>query len=466
MFLIMIYRILKILLIRAIEVAMYRNALNYIIEWRQRESRRPLIIRGARQIGKTWLVREFAKQFDFLLEINFDKNPEKVELFKSREVDKIIELLQVDSDTCISPGKTLLFFDEIQAAPGILPLLRYFYEERPDIHIICAGSLLEFLLVEHDFSMPVGRIEYLHLGPMDIEEFLMAQGQERLVNFLATFSLDDSIPESIHQKLLYYVKLFWIIGGMPAAVKRFCDSGELNEALREHEIILQTYEDDFGKYRKRIYPQRLRKVFRRLPALLGGKLKYVNIDPDERSRELADSLNLLELARIFYRVRHSSGNGVPLGAEAKENDFKPLFLDAGLVATSLGLNLVKLEMVDDLLMINKGAMAEQFIGQHLLYDRPAYEKPQLFYWNREKKGSSAEVDYLIAHENQVVPVEIKAGTTGSLKSLQVFIAEKKAPVALRFNTMQPSCLRQKTVTIISLPLYLVGQTKRLLAELF
>lgn len=445
---------------------MYRKALHYLIEWRERESRRPLIIRGARQIGKTWLVREYAHQFESLLEINFDKHPEKMGLFKSRETDKILELLQIDSEIDIIPGKTLLFFDEIQAAPEILPLLRYFYEERPDIHIICAGSLLEFLLAEPDFSMPVGRIEYLHLGPMDFAEFLQAQGQVRLVKFLETFNLDDSIPESIHQKLLYYVKLFWLVGGMPAAVKRFCDSGELNEALREHEIILQTYEDDFGKYRKRIYPQRLRKVFRRLPALVGGKLKYVKIDPEERARELADSLHLLELARIYFRVRHSSGNGVPLGAEAKENDFKPLFLDTGLVATSLGLNLVKLELVDSLLMINRGAMAEQFIGQHLLYDRPLYEKPQLFYWNREKRGSSAEVDYLIVHESQVVPVEIKAGTTGSLKSLQVFIAEKKAPLALRFNTMPPSSLRQKKVKLISLPLYLVGQTKRLLSECF
>ncbi|RLB74128.1 MAG: AAA family ATPase [Deltaproteobacteria bacterium] len=445
---------------------MYRKDINYLVEWRKRKSRRPLIIRGARQIGKTWLVREFAQQFDFLVEINFDKHPEKVQLFKSRKIDKIIDLLQIDSDIDITPGKTLLFFDEIQAAPEIVPLLRYFYEERPDIHIICAGSLLEFLLAEHVFSMPVGRIEYLHFGPMDFEEFLWAQEQDRLVKFLSTFSLADSIPESIHQNLLYYVKLFWAIGGMPAAVKRFCDSGELAEALREHEIILQTYEDDFGKYRKRIYPQRLRKVFHRLPALVGGKLKYVNIDPGERSRELADSLHLLELARIFYRVRHSAGNGIPLAAEAKEKDFKPLFLDAGLVSTSLGLNLVKLEIADDLLMINNGAMAEQFIGQHLLYDRPAYEKPQLFYWNREKRGSSAEVDYLIAYESQVVPVEVKAGATGSLKSLQVFIAEKKVPVALRFNTMQPSCLRQKTAELITLPLYLVGQTKRLLAEIF
>jgi hypothetical protein len=162
---------------------------------------------------------------------------------------------------------------------------------------------------------------------------------------------------------------------------------------------------------------------------------------------------------------------VPLGAEAKERDFKPLFLDTGLVSTSLGLSLPGLEMVDDLLMVNSGALAEQFVGQHLLYDGPSYEKPQLFYWNREQKSASAEVDYLIANEDKVVPVEVKAGKTGTLKSLHVFVAEKKSPVALRFNAMPPSCSRQETSVagkdkvpflLVSLPLYLVGQARRLI----
>ena len=452
---------------------MYRKALHDLIDWKDRPSRKPLIIRGARQVGKTWLVREFAGRFDNLVEINFDKNPEKAQLFAGRDISRCLQLLQIDCNTEIIPGKTLLFLDEIQAAPELLPLLRYFYEERPDIHVISAGSLLEFLLADHDFSMPVGRVEYLHLGPMDMEEFLLALGQERMVNFFKDYSLNDPIPESIHLSLLNSLKLFWIIGGMPAAVVWYGSSCKLAEAIREHAVILQTYEDDFSKYRKRIYPERLRKVFRRIPALVGGKLKYVRLDPEERSRELADSLHLLEMARVIYRVRHSAGNGVPLGAEAKERDFKPLFLDTGLVSTSLGLSLPGLEMADDLLMVNNGALAEQFIGQHLLYGGPSYNKPQLFYWNREQKSSSAEVDYLITHKDKVVPVEVKAGKTGSLKSLQVFVAEKKSPVALRFNAMPPSCSRQETrvagkekvpYMLISLPLYLVGQARRLIAD--
>ncbi|RWX43910.1 hypothetical protein H206_02329 [Candidatus Electrothrix aarhusensis] len=455
---------------------MFRRALSDIDEWKNRTDRKPLIIRGARQVGKTWLVREAArKHFENLIEINFDKTPDKAQLFKTGDIEKSLQLLEIDTNTEIVPGKTLIFFDEIQAVPSLLPLLRYFFEERPDIHILAAGSLLEFLLAEHDFSMPVGRIEYLHLGPMDFEEFLLGLGQDRLSHFLNVFSLEDRIPESIHNNLMYYVRLFWIIGGMPAAVKRYGSEQNFTAVEREHESILQTYEDDFSKYSQRIHSERLRRVFRRLPSLIGGKLKYVNLDPNEKSRDLADTLHLLELARISYPVRHSAGNGVPLGAEVKERDFKPLFLDIGLVTTGLSLNLADLHAEKELLMINNGAMAEQFVGQHLLYRQQSYKRPELYYWNREKRNSQAEVDYLISVSGQVVPVEVKAGKIGSLKSLQVFMSEKKLPAAVRFNSMVSSCLETRSAiagkdsvnfSFISLPLYLVCQVERLLQKHF
>jgi predicted AAA+ superfamily ATPase len=453
---------------------MYRNALTDLKDWKIQKNRKPLVLRGARQVGKTWLVREFAKEnFDHIIEINFDHTPEQAKLFVKGDVDRCLQLLEMEHNLDIIPGKTLIFLDEIQAVPEILPYLRYFYEKRPDIFVIAAGSLLEFLLSEHDFSMPVGRIEYLHLGPMTIEEFLLALDQQRLVSFLSSLNPHDSIPESIHRKSLDFLKLFWIVGGMPAAVAAYRDSKSFRHPNREHGIILQTYEDDFSKYRKRIYPQRIRKVFHRIPALVGKKLKYVSLDSDERSKDLADTLDLLEMARVIYRVHHSAGNGVPLGAEMKAKDFKPLFLDTGLMTQSLGLNLSTLQVVKDLTLVNNGAVAEQFIGQHLLYQNLSYEKPELYYWNREKKSSSAEVDYLLSIDNKVIPVEVKAGASGSLKSLQVFLAEKRVPVALRFNSMTPS-LTELTVKMkgtpehpylfLSLPHYLVCQAKRLLKE--
>lgn len=455
---------------------MYRKALTELTSWKNRTGRKPLIVRGARQVGKTWLIREFAGQFGNLIEINFDRAPEKAQLFTGKDIGRCLQLLEIDANSKINPGQTLIFLDEIQAVPEMFPLLRYFHEERPEIHVVAAGSLLEFLLADHTFAMPVGRVEYLHLGPMDMEEFLLALGQENLVAFLGAHALTDSIPESIHLNLLHFVKLFWVVGGMPAAVVGFVSGqGDFAAVRREHASILQTYEDDFSKYRKRIYPQRLRKVFNRIPSLIGGKLKYVQLDPAERSRELADTVQILELARVIHRVLHSAGNGVPLGAEAKENDFKPLFMDIGLVSTSLGLNLPTLEMAEDLLLVNNGALAEQFVGQHLLYGQAGYEKPQLYYWNREKRNASSEVDYLISFGRHVVPVEVKAGKTGSLKSLQVLVAEKHIPVAVRFSALPPACHRQETgiagkerspFLLINLPLYLVGQTWRLLAQAF
>ncbi len=454
---------------------MIRNALKDLETWKNQKNRKPLIIRGARQVGKTWLVREFARNnFDHLLEINFDETPKQAQFFIPGDIERCLQLLEVGHDQPIIPEKTLIFLDEIQAAPEVLPYLRYFHEKRPDIYVVAAGSLLEFLLSEHDFSMPVGRVEYLHLGPMTYEEFLSAVNQKKLVAFLNAFKPRDLIPEPLHRKLLNFVKLFWIVGGMPAAVKAYEESGSVQPANKEQGIIVQTFEDDFSKYRKRVYPQRIRKAFQKIPTMVGGKLKYVNLDPEERAKDLADTLDLLELAKVIYRVRHSAGNGVPLGAEAKDRDFKPLFLDIGLMTRSLGLTLSHIELETEINMVNRGAVAEQFIGQHLLYHRPGYEKPELFYWNRGQRNSSAEVDYLISLNNRVIPVEVKSGTTGSLKSLQIFLTEKKVPIALRFNSTTPSAdhLIAKSrntgnhpYLFLSLPHYLVCQTMRLLNDL-
>jgi uncharacterized protein len=455
---------------------MFRNALRDLTTWKNQKNRKPLIMRGARQVGKTWLIREFAKEnFESILEINFDETPEQAKFFVKGDIDRCLQLLEIEHDLEIIPEKTLIFLDEIQSAPEILPYLRYFYEKRPDIYVITAGSLLEFLLSEHDFSMPVGRIEYFHLGPMTIEEFLLALGQEKLVAFLSTFDFHESIPEPLHQKLMNYLKLFWIIGGMPAAIEAYRGSKSFQQSNKEQGIIIQTYEDDFTKYRKRIYPQRIRKTFHKIPAIVGKKLKYVNLDPDERSKDLADTLNLLEMAKIIYRVHHSAGNGVPLGAEIKDRDFKPLFLDTGLMTRSLGLNLSNLEIEKEITLINNGSVAEQFIGQHLLYQKPSYEKPELYYWNRDKKSSSAEIDYLISINNLIVPVEVKAGATGSLKSLQLFLAEKRLPIALRFNSATPSLVKLTTkikdtsehpYLFLSLPHYLVCQANRIIETKF
>jgi predicted AAA+ superfamily ATPase len=452
---------------------MQRRIMRELVDWKDRRDRRPMVVRGARQVGKTYLVEQFAReQFQNVVSVNFDKTPEKAGLLPSRDVSELVRLLEVDSGQTVVPGQTLIFLDEIQAAPEWIPMLRYFYEERPDLHVIAAGSLLEFTLAEHEFSMPVGRIEYLHMGPMTFEEFLLAIGKETLVSFLGEWHPTATFSPPFHMKLLDYLRRFMIVGGMPAAIRAYCHEQRLEDVLRIQQLTLQTFADDFSKYRKRVNVGRLRKVFDRLPSLVGRQLKYVNIDRTEKARDLSDCVELLAMARVIHRVRHSSGNGLPLAAEADDRDFKPIFLDCGLVCSALGLRLTQLQLTEELTLVNEGALCEQFIGQHLLHQQPAYMQPDLFYWNREKRGAAAEVDYLFPLGGAVLPIEVKAGMTGSLRSLHVFVQEKGAKLALRFNSDVPSdlCLRATTVVgepatarLISLPLYLVEQWARLLS---
>lgn len=441
---------------------MYRDALEYITKWRGRENRKPLIIRGARQVGKSYLVREFARREALsLLEINFEKDPEAADFFDKRSIKKTCELLEIQYKTRIEPKTTVLFLDEIQAAPQVIPVLRYFYEERPELCIVAAGSLLEFVLKDHSFSMPVGRVEYLHLGPMTFEEFLEAGGETDLKKFIGELCLEDPVPLPLHRQLMNQVRAYCVTGGLPEAVKTFLgNSWEGCEAVKKN--ILSTYEDDFSKYRNRIPDLRLKKVFQKMPRLIGEKLKYVAIDPLERAKDLSLALDLLCMARVGHRVYHSSSNGVPLGAEINQKFFKLLFLDVGLASSICGLNLLDFDKAEDINLVNEGRLAEQLVGQHLLYDLPPYQTPELYYWAREKKNASAEIDYVVSRGSQVIPIEVKSGKSGSLRSLHLFLREKKLSLGIRFNSEPPTVLREGDLILISLPFYLVGQWRRLI----
>lgn len=444
---------------------MYRNALEYITKWHQRENRKPLIVRGARQVGKSYLVREFIRRESLsLVEINFEKNPEAATLFDKGSIQKTCELLQIAYKTRLEPETTVLFLDEIQAAPQVIPVLRYFYEERPELRILAAGSLLEFVLKDHSFSMPVGRLEYLHLGPMTFEEFLEANGEQGLKKWIGEIQWKDPIPLPLHQQLMEQMRTYCVTGGMPEAVKIFLDnSWEGCEAAKQN--MLSTYQDDFSKYRNRISDLRLRKVFQKIPRLIGEKLKYVHIDPLERAKDLSQALDLLCMARVAHRVYHSSSNGVPLGAQINQKFFKLLFLDVGLVSSVCGLNLLDFAKEEEVNFVHQGKLAEQLVGQHLLYDQPPYQTPELHYWAREEKNASAEVDYVVSAGSQVIPIEVKSGKSGSLRSLHLFLKEKKLPLGVRFNSEPPTVLKEKDFTLVSFPFYLLGQWKRLVQQI-
>ena len=437
-----------------------------------------MILRGARQVGKTFLVRELAKGFVNYLEVNFEEDGSVSELFRSKNPQTICELLEAKFGVPLVDGKSLLFLDELQdAEPCVLESLRYFYEKRPGLHVMAAGSLLEFLLDADErkvrrscFSMPVGRIEYMFVPPMDFEEFLQAVGKNGLCKWIQSYRPGDATPESLHIDLSDWFRRYLVIGGMPAVVKAYVDNGVI-AAEREQQLLLSTYHDDFPKYSERVPADRIQKVFRAIPSMLAKKFVYAHVDADEKARDLSAAVRLLSLARVMSKVRHTSASGVPIGAGASDQIFKPIFLDVGLCSRALGLKLTDFLDDGDALLANHGPICEQFVGQHLLFAGAEYEEPSAYFWIREAPKSQAEVDYLLQVGTRIVPVEVKGGTTGSMKGLHIYLNEKHADFAMRFNADKPSYMRNAHARdvlgrdcdfrFLSLPLYMACESVRL-----
>ena len=406
-------------------------------------------------------------------ELNFERYPEHADYFKSKDPAIILNHLSIHFKQAINPETSLLFLDEIQATPHLIEMLRYFYEECPELPVIAAGSLLEFVLAEPEFSVPVGRIEYFHLGPLSFEDFLMAQGEEGLLKWIRSVSLNDEIPSPIHYRCLELIKEYWLIGGMPEVVAHYAEHHDFQEIDNIKQNILQSYQDDFHKYGRVKQIPLLRRVFKTLPGLMGQKIKYSHLDPDSKSVQVKEALDYLNLAKVIHLVYHSHATGLPLRSQIDNKIFKAIFLDIGLLCSALGLSHLSIIHAPDWAWINRGSLAEQFIGQTLFQLFPTYQTPELFYWVREQAQSSAELDYVWQYENQIIPIEVKAGKTGRLKSLHYFIHEKHWPCAVRFNADMPSIL-DETVKIpnqdelsyrlLSMPFYLAGQLNRFLAK--
>ena len=452
---------------------MERLCMNFLQEWLSSNDRKPLIIRGARQVGKTWLVRNLAETANRqIIELNFEKQLQLSSLFTSNNPTEILIGISAAFNLSIQPGTSLLFLDEIQAAPEILSKLRWFAEDLPELPVIAAGSLLEFALEQHTFSMPVGRISYMHLEPLIFEEFLLAKEKQQLYEYIKNYDLTINIPLVIHQQLMDLFKEYLIIGGMPAAVKSWVTEHSLKKVNQISYDLLATYRDDFSRYKGRLAIERLDETLIAIPKQLAQKFIFRKINQSVNVESLKHALNLLNKARLAHPVISTAANGVPLGAESNEKFFKEIFLDVGLCSISLGLVLSEVKSIHDISQINRGGIAEQVVGQLLRTINEPYIEPTLYYWHREKKGSDAEIDYVIQHHNQVIPIEIKAGSTGSLKSLHLFMSLKKLALAVRINSDLPN-VTLVTVknhegnpieyNLLSLPFYLLGQIHRLIA---
>ena len=408
---------------------------NYLSEWASRDTHKPVLLRGARQVGKSTAVKELSKKFDSFVEINFEKQPKYKILFDDDlDVKRIVPQISAIYGTSIKPGQTLLFLDEIQECPRAIMALRFFKEDMPELHVIAAGSLLEFALKELP-TFGVGRIHSMFMYPMTFDEFLEANGQQLLIETRNEASIDNPLPEPIHNKLVDFLRTYMLVGGMPEAVKTWVEYHDYIRCQEVQDDIVVTYEDDFPKYKKNVDPTLLRRTLR---SVAGKKFVYTKVGLDYKTAEVKKAVELLTLAGILHPVTHTDANGLPLGSEEDKSYQKMLLLDTGLLLRLLNMSLGDVsELTTQILtasatdLANKGPMAEMVVGLEMLHNMSPNIRHELYYWVRHAKNSQAEIDYIATYLQTVVPIEVKADTQGGMKSLWAFMRDKRLHYAIR-----------------------------------
>lgn len=426
----------------------------FFLDWKNSKDRKPLLLRGARQVGKTSSVRKLAESFEYYIEIDFlaPENAGIAELFnKNLSVSEICKRISVLKEIPVEQNKTLIFFDEIQSCPNAISLLRYFYEQMPGLHVIAAGSLLEFALEELP-SFGVGRIRSVFMYPLSFCEFLDAQGASMLKKEMLSASPENPLDSVLHEKLLENFRTFLFIGGLPEVVRTWITTKSFLECQKIQNDLLISYRDDFAKYRKRVPQSRIDEVFNSVARQGQGKFVYSHVNQNLKAEQVKTALETLILAGLVYPVTHSNANGIPLGAEVKTDYQRMIYFDTGLLQRQLNLKAEDIFISSDLDVINKGAVAETFVGTELVKAASVYEKTQLYCWHREQSGSNAEVDYIIQRNEEIIPVEVKASKKGSMQSLRLFLSEKHRPYGLR-TSLENFC---KYEDIRVYPLYAIG----------
>lgn len=413
-------------------MAYYRRHIdNELMEWKNDPEKKPLLIRGARQVGKSTAIRELGKSFKHYVEVNLEKQPFLADLFTENiDVKLTCSKLSAILAIPIEAGNTLLFIDEIQVSKQAIMYLRYFKEEYPELHVVAAGSLLEFTLEELS-SFGVGRIRSLYMYPFSFDEFLSAQGLQLQVDFKRKANPGEPLPLPLHNSLCEQLRTFILVGGMPAAVAEWVKRHDYLRCNRIHGDILNTYMDDFSKYKRRISPDVLRLVVQSVASQVGSKFVMSKAIPDIHSSIVKEALRLLSMAGLIIPVRHSDGNGLPLGAEVNPSFTKYLFIDTGLLMNLQSMPFKDIMLATDVDLVNKGAIAEMLAGLELIKYSDCFIKSESYYWQQNSRTGNAEVDYLISHEGRVLPIEVKASTKGSMQSLYLFMRKKKLTDAIR-----------------------------------
>ena len=420
--------------------------------WKQNKRRKPLLIRGARQVGKTYIIRQFGKKFKSFAEINFELLNDAKDIFKADlKPDRIIRDLSLLLQIKIIPGETILFLDEIQEAPEAIKALRYFYELMPELHVVAAGSLLEFQIEK--IGIPVGRVSTMYMYPLTFPEFLAADHNDDYLSAISGIFKENKINQAFHNRLTRLLGEYIAIGGMPEAVNCWTETKDYQECHQIHRSLIETLTQDFLKYSKKHQIKYIDRLFNEIPRMMGTKFKFSAISGEYRKRELDPALELLQKAGVIHKVYHASGQGLPLGADINFNRFKTVFLDIALAQTVLNIATTSWILNPLEQITNRGGVVEAFVGQELIAGSGIDIKPQLYYWHREARSSNAEVDYLIVSNDRIIPVEIKSGKEGSMKSMKIFLkGHQRSPYGIRFYGGMPNIVDN----IHSYPLYCVA----------
>lgn len=382
-------------------------------------------------MGKSSTIRHLGKSFKYYLEVNVERNPEVVEFFKgTRDVKAIAARLSDFFDVPVVPGETLLFLDEIQKSADVIHSLWFFKEDYPELHVIAAGSLLEFALKDLS-SFGVGRVSSLFVYPMSFDEFLSATGRNGLLRTKRSCNPDNPLPEAFYGKLVEAFRSYMLVGGMPEAVATYAETGSYRYSSDIVNEIIQGYQDDFAKYGAKANPTLLRQTLISVAHQAGGKFVYSRVEGEHRSAEVKNALEMLKDAGLVIPTYHTDANGVPLGAEINERVVKYLIHDSGVLLGILGIDddiddfIKELMIADSIDLVDKGHVAEMIAGLELVKYASPQKRHQLYYWQNMNKGTCAEVDYVIARRGSIVPFEVKSGVKGSMSSMYSLMSNQQ-----------------------------------------
>lgn len=429
---------------------MYRQIINELIKWKDKTNRKPLLLTGVRQCGKTYIVEEFAKEyFTSYVYVNFEETNYSSIFDYDFDVDRIISELETVVHSKIIPGQTLLFFDEIQECPKAITSLKYFCENKKGLHLICTGSLLGVAVKHNQISFPVGKVNRLRLYPMNFKEFVIANGREDLITIFEKWPVDRVIPDLYSVPMKKLIKDYYIVGGMPEAVKVWIDTHNVDEVEEVQNEILRDYADDFSKYAPISELPKIRWIWDSVPVQLAkenNKFVFSHVKEGKRSAELEDALQWLSDAGLISQVCLVEKPELPLSAFADKTYFKVYMSDVGLLRTKSKISAKTILEENDLYSRYKGAFSENFVLNEL-----KSLEIEAWFW---RSGNSAEIDFIFEKENTLIPVEVKAADNTQAKSYRQFCKKYNPVIGFKLsqkNIAENDCEGTKT---LNLPLYL------------